>query len=195
MAIECTVKVASTAEEREMAYMIRSAVFCGEQKCPYHEEFDGNDNTATHIIGFVDGEPAATIRLRYFAEFVKFERFAVRSEYRGTGITEAAVDFGFDFCRRKGYTKVYGHAQKRLLRFWRRHGFNQTNHPPFYFSDSEYVAVVVEFDPHPEAIRYGVDDLVLLRPEGAWQAPGILEHSRVRPPKAVPRERSQRLSA
>ncbi|KJV08156.1 hypothetical protein VZ95_19580, partial [Elstera litoralis] len=106
-----------------------------------------------------------------------------------------AVDFGFDFCRRKGYTKVYGHAQKRLLRFWRRHGFNQTNHPPFHFSDAEYVAVVVEFDPHPEAIRYGADDVVLLRPEGAWHVPGVLEHSMARPAKVVPRERVQRLSA
>lgn len=189
------VKVAHTAEERDMAYMIRSVVFCGEQKCPYHEEFDGNDHTATHIVGFVDGEPAATIRLRYFADFVKFERFAVRAEFRGTGITEAAVDFGFDFCRRKGYTKIYGHAQKRLVRFWRRHGFKQTNRAPFHFSDAEYVVVLAEFEPHPEAIGYGADDVILLRPEGAWGEVGPLEKSMVRPPKDVPRERVQRMEA
>lgn len=195
MTNQIMVKVASTAEERDMAYMIRSAVFCGEQKCPYFEEFDGNDHTATHVVGFVDGEPASTIRIRYFADFVKLERFAVRAEFRGTDITEKTIQFGFDFCQQKGYTTFYAHAQKRLMRFWRRYGFKPANHPPFHFSDVEYVAMIMEVERPADAVGFGTDDLVLLRPEGAWDIPGVLEHSMARPAKAVPREKVQRVNA
>jgi len=34
-------------------------------------------NTATHLVGYVGAEPAATLRLRYFGDFVKIERLAV----------------------------------------------------------------------------------------------------------------------
>ena len=37
---------------------MRSAVYIGEQECPYEEEFDGNDLAATHLIGYVGNEPA-----------------------------------------------------------------------------------------------------------------------------------------
>ena len=77
-----SLKVVNTAEELQQAFAIRSIVFMGEQRCPYNEEFDGNDFAATHILGLVDGEPAVTGRVRYFGEFVKFERFAVRPEFR-----------------------------------------------------------------------------------------------------------------
>lgn len=189
MSDDIQTKVAATAEEREMAFMIRSAVFIGEQKCPYLEEFDGNDYSATHLIGFVNQEPAATARLRYFSDCIKLERFAVRSEFRGTQVTDCLIDFAFAFCQQKGYTRVYGHAQKRLLRFWRKHGFRQVNKPSFHFSDAEYVAMVADIAPKTDALGMMSDDGVLLRPEGNWDRPGILERSMMRPARDVPRER------
>ena len=62
-----TIKLASTSDELMQCYMLRAAVFMGEQHCPYWEEFDGNDYTASHIIVYVDGEPAASMRVRWFA--------------------------------------------------------------------------------------------------------------------------------
>jgi predicted GNAT family N-acyltransferase len=189
------VRVAQSAEDREMAFMIRSAVFIGEQKCPYFEEFDGNDYSATHLLGFVDDEPAATARLRYFSDCLKFERFAVRSEFRGTEITRCLIDFAFDFSQKKGYTKLYGHAQKRLLRFWRRYGFQPVDKAPFHFSDAEYVAMVADIAPSDTALGSASDDRVLLRPEGVWDRPGILERSMMRPAREVLRDRPGRLTA
>ena len=52
-----TIKLASTSDELMQCYMLRAAVFMGEQHCPYWEEYDGNDYTASHIIVYVDGEP------------------------------------------------------------------------------------------------------------------------------------------
>ena len=55
-----TIKLASTSDELMQCYMLRAAVFMGEQHCPYWEEFDGNDYTASHLMLYVDGEPAAS---------------------------------------------------------------------------------------------------------------------------------------
>ena len=61
-----TIKLASTSDELMQCYMLRAAVFMGEQACPYDEEFDGNDYTASHVIMYVDSEPVVSNRHRKF---------------------------------------------------------------------------------------------------------------------------------
>ena len=163
------------------AFAVRSAVFLSEQNCPYAEEFDGNDFTATHVLGLVGTEPAATMRIRYFADFAKPERLAVRKEFRKSGITAEVINFGVELCRRQGYHKLYGHAQVRLLPFWQRYGFRPTGKDSFVFSDHEYVEILCDLEPHPEAITGAEDPLVMIRPEGDWDRPGVLDHSAARP--------------
>src|SRR5262249_52458581 len=85
------VGVARTIEDFMRAAVIRGAVFIGEQKCLYDEEFDGNDFTATHLIGYVGNEPAGCLRIRYFSDFVKFERLVVRREFRSSGLARQLV--------------------------------------------------------------------------------------------------------
>ena len=116
--MQLSAKVAATADEIAKVFALRSAVFMSEQDCPYDEEFDGNDYCATHILGTVDGEPAAVLRVRYFADFAKIERLAVLPRFRRTLIMKTVVESGIEICRRKGYRMLYGHAQKRLTRFW-----------------------------------------------------------------------------
>ena len=60
-----TVSVVTTPEALAQAFAIRSQVYIGEQKCPYEEEFDGNDFCATHFVAYIDGEPAGTLRVRH----------------------------------------------------------------------------------------------------------------------------------
>ena len=50
-----TIKLASTSDELLQCYALRAAVFMGEQQCPYWEEFDGNDYSASHLMLYVDG--------------------------------------------------------------------------------------------------------------------------------------------
>ena len=68
-----SVTVARSLEDMMRVMTIRSAVYMAEQECPYDEEFDGNDFSATHLIGYVGNEPAACLRIRYFADFAKIE--------------------------------------------------------------------------------------------------------------------------
>ncbi len=77
-----TVTVVRTHDDLAKVMSIRSAVYMAEQVCPYQEEFDGNDFAATHLLGYVGDEPAASIRIRCFADFAKVERLAVRHEHR-----------------------------------------------------------------------------------------------------------------
>lgn len=180
--MELAAKVASTADDIAKVFALRSAVFIAEQNCPYDEEFDGNDYCSTHILGTVDGEPAAVLRVRYFADFAKIERLAVLPRFRRTLIMKVIVDAGIEICRRKGYRMLYGHAQKRLTGFWAKFGFRPMNKNfPLVFSDHEYVEMWAEIEPHVDAISVMSDPYVIVRPEGRWDAPGVLDQSAARP--------------
>ena len=176
-----SVKVARSIEELMQAFAIRSAVFLSEQHCPYAEEFDGNDFTATQYLGLVGGEPASTCRTRYFAEFAKLERVAVRREFRKSGVAAQMIDYSLELCRQKGYRRVYGHAQARLVPFWQKFGFEPINSEKFTFSDHEYVEIECQLEPHPNPVMVGNDPMIIIRPEGNWDEPGVLEQSATRP--------------
>ena len=172
------IKVASSIEQIMHVIAVRSAVFISEQSCPFAEEFDGNDFSATHLIFYRNYEPIACIRVRYFAEFAKLERLAVRPTCRHTRIPFSLVWAAINFSRKKGYTKIYGHAQDRLLKFWSHFGAKPLeNRRKLVFSDFEYTEMLLEVSPDPEPITLASDPYVLIRAEGAWDRPGILEKS------------------
>ncbi|HWY65320.1 MAG TPA: GNAT family N-acetyltransferase [Rhizomicrobium sp.] len=176
-----TITIARTIEDMMRVAAIRGAVYIGEQECPYEEEFDGNDFSATHLIAYVGDEPIGCARIRCFAEFVKFERVAVRKEYRHSRAAIILTTAGLDFARAKGYRQAYGHSQARLVNFWRRWGFAPVEgQATFIFSDFEYIEISAQLEPDPDAIRIGSDPYRIIRPEGRWHKPGILESSATR---------------
>jgi predicted GNAT family N-acyltransferase len=175
---ELSVKTVHSVDDLNRVFAIRSAVYMAEQECPYEEEFDGNDFSSTHLLGFVGNEPAGCLRIRSFADFAKIERLAVRKEFRKTRLAFELVRSGITLCRKKGYRRLYGHSQKRLASFWGRFGFKPIpNRAEFVFSDFDYVELVLDTVPHPDAVAIGADPYVILRPEGDWDVPGVLEGS------------------
>ncbi|RZN28974.1 N-acetyltransferase [Bradyrhizobium sp. Leo121] len=182
-----SVRVVRSMDEMARVMAIRSAVYMGEQHCPFEEEFDGNDFSATHLICHQGREPVGCLRIRYFADFAKLERLAVRSESRSGGIAGRIVDAAIELCRKKGYNVLYAHAQKRLLGFWEQRGFERmSGSREFVFSDFDYVEVKLQAERHPQRITLGEDPYVLIRPEGQWDVPGILEMSAGRGAAAQP---------
>ena len=179
---EIAVTMTRSIEDLMKVISIRSAVYIGEQECPYLEEFDGNDFCSTHLLGYIGNEPAGCIRIRYFADFAKIERLAVRKEFRKTRMSFHLVRAAIDLCRVKGYQCLYGHAQKRLVNFWSRFGFEEfEGGQELVFSDFDYVEMKMRADRHPMAITIGVDPYVIIRPEGRWHMAGVLEQSKTRP--------------
>ena len=118
-----TMKLAATSDELMQCYMLRAAVYMGEQQCPYWEEYDGNDYSASHIIVYVDDEPAASLRVRWFASFIKLERAVVLKRYRSMGLFMPLLHWAMELGRKKGYRKAYCHGQRRLWPIFERGGF------------------------------------------------------------------------
>jgi predicted GNAT family N-acyltransferase len=175
---QLSVRVARTIDDFMRAAVIRGAVFIGEQKCPYDEEFDGNDFTATHLIGYVGNEPAGCLRIRYFSDFAKLERLVVRKEFRSSGLARRIVEAGVEFCRTKGYTRTCTYAQKRLVKFWGKCGFSMSAPArELVFSDFDYVEMTCDSKRATRTVSMETDPYVVIRPEGNWQEPGILERS------------------
>ena len=159
---------------------VRSATYLAEQFPLYAEEFDGNDFCATHFVGYVDGDPAGAIRMRYFGDFVKVERLAVKYEYRKSRLAFMLVKQVIAHMRQKGFTRAYGHASDDIAPFWKLMGGRDVEgRPKFRFANIEYREMVAEFEADPLAIRLGAPPMVTIRPEGAWDEPAPLDWSNV----------------
>jgi predicted GNAT family N-acyltransferase len=175
---EIGITVARSFEDLMRVAAIRNAVYIGEQECPYDEEYDGNDLSAVHLLAYIGNEPVGCLRLRFFANFAKFERMAIRKEFRRSRAAIQLARAGFKFCQKKGYGRILGHIQEQLVPFWSRFGFRvKPDSKRFIFSDFEYVEIVAEVEPDPDAVTADADPYVLIRPEGRWHVPGVLERS------------------
>ena len=176
-----SVKVVRNVEDMMKITAIRAAVYMAEQDCPYEEEFDGNDFCATHLIGYVDDEPVACLRMRYFGGFVKMERLAVRHNFRKTRIAFKVIREGIKHCNRKGFTKIYGHARDELIPLWGMFGIKvYEGSRKLVFSEYSYTEMVCENLLPEDAITLDADPYQLIRPEGDWDRPGVLEDSATR---------------
>jgi hypothetical protein len=88
----------------------------------------------------------------------------------------------FSHAERKGYKRLMGHAQARLVPFWKRYfgGRLRAGRTPFAFSDYDYVELEFDLTPPADAITIDSDPMVVLRPEGEWDRPGVLDRSAAR---------------
>jgi predicted GNAT family N-acyltransferase len=178
-----SVRPATGIDDLLRIFAVRTATYMTEQLCSYDEEFDGNDFCATHLIGEVDGEPAGCLRIRWFADFAKLERLAIRPEHRRSRLMPMLVRAGFAHCRRKGYRRLYAHAREDLVPAWERFGARLVaGRPPFRFSDVSFREMVLDLDRADDAIRFGADPLLTIRPEGAWDVLGPVERAQLRTP-------------
>lgn len=178
--------IVSRLDEFVEALSVRAMVYVEDQHCPYTEEFDGNDLSATHILVRLGDEPIATMRIRWFADFAKFERICVRAAHRKGNAVRVALDAAFEITRRKGFSRALAHVEAALLPYWERTAQlkRRANRPSMVFSDREYFEVERVLEPHPEKIGLATPALVLLRPEGRWDERGVLDASTSRGTKA-----------
>src|SRR5580698_4178566 len=173
-----SIRLARDPNDLMLVTAIRSAVYLAEQDCPIEEEFDGNDLVAAHFLGFVGNEPAGCLRVRFFGEFAKVERLAVRHQFRRSRVSFKLVQASVDYCKRKGFRKIYGQAQDRLVDFWAHFGAKPLGHNrKITFSDFSYTEMVLDIEPSPDAITLDSDPYVIIRPEGDWDRPGVLDIS------------------
>ena len=102
---------------------IRRIVFIVGQDVPEHEERDGKDADAIHLIAHLDGKPVGTARLLLMDGVGKIGRVAVLDEMRGYGMGKAIMIAALDELRREGMTKAKLAAQTHALGFYEALGF------------------------------------------------------------------------
>ena len=173
------VRPVRTLDDFQKVIAVRSIVYMSEQDCPYEEEFDGNDFAATHLLGRVDGEPVGALRMRWFADFAKLERVCILPSARRHSAVKVMVAHAFEIASRKGYTRMVAQIQARLQPMWEHvmDCYPRQGRSRFSFSDFEYVEIDIQLPRHPEPITPDVDPYVLIRPEGDWDHPGVLDRS------------------
>jgi len=174
---DISVRVVRSLDDLQRVATLRALTYMAEQDCPYDEEFDGNDLCAMHLLAFEGREPAGTLRIRFFEGFCKIERVCVDARRRGGAIFNHLLAHAVEIASRKGYRRALAYIQARLEGTWDHviQSFVVNRDTPFHFSNCSYLTLEIPIPEHPDAIRFDADPYVMLRPEGDWDVPGILD--------------------
>ncbi len=181
---EIAVRVVRSLDDLQRVSIVRALTYMAEQACPYDQEFDGNDLCALHLIACEGKDPVGTLRLRFFGDFCKIERVCIDPRKRGGAILTHLMAHAFEIAARKGFRRMLAHMQTRLEEMW-RHVMEcrvLDRERSFDFSGYSYLTLEIPLPEHPDAIRVDTDPFVLLRPEGEWDTPGVLDPGYSREP-------------
>ncbi len=169
------VKVVHGMDDLMKVIVVRAAVFLGEEDCAYALEFDGNDQSATHLLATIGDEPVGAFRIRWFPDYARLERLAIRKRYRQPSVLNALVEHALDLCQQKGYERITGLARDRILKFWMRRGGVPCGEP-ILCSDETLVPIVVPTTRGGvRSSPFSIDNIgtqqledLLALPEGNW---------------------------
>ena len=111
---EISDEIARSLEDLMRVMAVRSAVFIGEQRCPYREEFDGNDLSGQRICSAVSGmspPPLCAFAISRISRSLSGWR--CDPEFRGRRLAQQVIQAGIEICRLKGYTRIYGQSERK----------------------------------------------------------------------------------
>lgn len=106
--------------EKDLA-MLRRQVFIIEQSVPEELEWDGEDETALHLLAEDEmGNPIGTARMLADGHI---GRVAVLAPWRGRGVGMTLMLWMLELAREHGHREVFLDAQIDALAFYRKLGF------------------------------------------------------------------------
>jgi predicted GNAT family N-acyltransferase len=120
------VDVVPYAEADQAIQHIRHLVFQVEQNIEPELDFDGQDETAMHVIAYCATEPIGTARIRYLNErLAKIERVAVLAAYRGQGVGKVIMTRAIAYLDHQTVPEIKINAQVQVKDFYQKLGFRQ----------------------------------------------------------------------
>ncbi len=123
---QLTLKIFAYPEEFSQMQAIRRTVFQEEQGVDPSLDFDGLDETAEHILAYLDHQPVGTARVRYLnQQTAKIERLAVLPIARGLGLGKKLMEKAIDLASQKDVEEVVIHAQEYVKGLHQKLGFEQ----------------------------------------------------------------------
>jgi len=103
---------------------LRATVFIEEQDVPEHEERDGRDGEAHHLLARLEGRPVGCARILIKGETGKIGRVCVLREARGAGIGAALIEACLAYLRgQEGVSRAVLGSQTHALGFYEKLGF------------------------------------------------------------------------
>jgi predicted GNAT family N-acyltransferase len=102
---------------------VRRQVFCDEQGVPLHDELDGRDNEALHLVAVDDGRVIGTCRLLFRGRTCQLSRMAIEPAARGQGLGRALLELSDAEARAAGCSRIALHAQLHAQALYDRHGY------------------------------------------------------------------------
>jgi predicted GNAT family N-acyltransferase len=119
-----TIELTRYADAIAPIQFVRKTVFQDEQGVEAAIEFDGQDDTAQHLIAYMDGMPVGTARLRPISDrVIKIERVAVLATYRGQGLGKQLMEAALEWVRSQNVSTAKIHAQLAVQSFYEKLGF------------------------------------------------------------------------
>lgn len=125
------IKITTYHDAIEPIQIIRCIVFQEEQGVEPELEFDGLDESAVHLLAYLDGESVGTARIRQLdPQTAKIERLAVLSNVRGFGIGTKLMETALELIsRNKNYQKVVVNDQKYVKNLYEKLEFQAIGEP------------------------------------------------------------------
>ena len=103
---------------------IRTKVFQQEQGVAAELEFDGLDDSATHLLAYLNNQAVGTSRIRAIDnQTVKIERLAVLPEARKQGVGTKLMQTALKTISRQPQSQIIVHAQTYIAHLYQRLGF------------------------------------------------------------------------
>ena len=117
-----TIRPATWQQDKQALSQIREQVFIREQNVPTELEWDGEDETALHLLAEDgDGNPIGTARMLQDGHI---GRVAVLSPWRGRGVGSALMKQVLKTATHEHHRKVFLDAQIDAIGFYQKLGFN-----------------------------------------------------------------------
>jgi predicted GNAT family N-acyltransferase len=121
--VSVDVRRAVAPGELDAALELRHRVFCVEQGVPKHEEVDGRDGEAVHLVAVRDERVVGTCRLLISGRVVQFSRLAVDPAARREGIATRLLAEADREARAGGAQRIVLHAQTYALPLYTNAGY------------------------------------------------------------------------
>ncbi|QPE18362.1 GNAT family N-acetyltransferase [Providencia rettgeri] len=106
------------------AFNLRQQVFTQEQGFPADIDIDEYDESALHVVLYLEGQPAAVLRCVLLDDnLIKVGRVAVQKPHRGKGLGRELMKFVAQYGRSHHYRRIALSAQHTAIDFYHTLGY------------------------------------------------------------------------
>lgn len=117
---EVNIRHVNWHEAENLLREVRTQVFIQEQHVPIDLEWDGMDESASHLLAMFENQPIACARI---VDYKIIGRMAVLKNWRGMGLGTALLLEAIQICKQQGAIIITLSAQTHAIGFYRQAGF------------------------------------------------------------------------